>query len=128
MTNVFEKILLALRSGGAAVIGCGEQVSNLRPSSSVHTIPGGMRVRLDWEQVPTPEQLGAVDASLLAIDLADKERKEVAELLTEVGQLQAGDRTKLVNAVVADYIRRFPDFAKKVGVAIDGEKSSKAKA
>lgn len=70
----------------------------------------------------TQAQKDAALTFVAAFDWREREPRPQAELMTDVAALNPAQRNKLLEAIAADYLQRFPDFAEKIGIPIKGDK------
>lgn len=96
----------AIRDAGVPIDGVGRE--------------GGV-VRIDFRPEATPAQRATANTIAAGFDFTPRRRRAYAALMTDLAALSAADRTTLVNAVLADFLREHPDFAASFGIAVSGE-------
>lgn len=78
-------------------------------------------VRVDYRDEATARQRADGQAIADAFDWAPRRPKTQAALLTAIQALSATDRNKLLAAMAAEFLREHPDFARKLGITLDGD-------
>jgi hypothetical protein len=77
--------------------------------------------RIDFKPGATPAQRNQAQALADAFDFTPKQPFSMVRLVNDILALAPADQTKLFAAVAAQVLRAQPDFARKVGIALDGE-------
>lgn len=78
-------------------------------------------VRVDYAAGATLQQRVDGQAVVDAFDWTQRKPKAQAALLTAIQSLSAADRNKLLAAMAAEFLRENPDFARRLGIALDGD-------
>jgi hypothetical protein len=81
----------------------------------------GPTCRIDFKPEATAAQIAQGNAERGTFDWRKRQPKDYAALMTEINGLLVTDRTKLINAVLAEFLREHPVFARKFSVAVDGD-------
>jgi hypothetical protein len=115
MDLAIARLDAALRAAGIPIHGCAMLDKAQTPPT----------VRLDFRPEATLAQIQ--QAQTIAGDTGasawwrPRQKRAYAPLMTQIANLSTADRTKLVNAVCADFLREHPKFAAQFNIAIDGD-------
>lgn len=82
-------------------------------------------VRIDFKSEATAEQRAQAQAIVADTSASawwrPRQKRSYASLMTQIANLSAADRTKLVNLMLEDWLREHPKMAAQFGVNLDGE-------
>ena len=69
----------------------------------------------------TQAEKDSVDALVASWDWALRRPKSYAALMSEINLLSASDTRKLLNAIMADFLRNHPAFATRFSISLVGD-------
>jgi hypothetical protein len=116
MDLAIARLDAALRAAGIPIHGCAMLDKAQTPPT----------VRIDFQDSATAAQ--RTQAQTIAADTSatawwrPRQKRTHAALMTAIGNLSTADRTKLINLMLADFLREHPKIAAQFGVAgMDGD-------
>lgn len=77
--------------------------------------------KISFKSTATSQQKTDAQAIADAWDFTEKIPKALNNIITEIQGLSVSDRTKLMTAIAADFLRQHPRFAEKLGITISGD-------
>lgn len=72
---------------------------------------------------PSATSQQRIDAQAIADawDFTEKATRSLLDVLTDIQNLSAADRAKLLAAMAAEFLQRHPRFAEKLGILVSGD-------
>lgn len=78
-------------------------------------------VAIDFSPAATAQQIADAGDIVASFDWTPRRPRTYLSIISDIAALAAADRNKLLAAVAADFLRRAPRFAQKLGIGIDGD-------
>lgn len=78
-------------------------------------------VKIDFNPSATVQQRTDAAAIVASFDWTPRRKRAYLNLINDIAALSAADRNKLLAAVAADFLRRFPRFAQRLSINVDGD-------
>lgn len=84
---------------------------------------GPVGARIDFSEKATDQHRKDALAILDAFDWKDTAPREPPAIIVDLGKIDSAAREQLIDWCLADYLRRVPDAAKKLGIDVPGEEA-----
>jgi hypothetical protein len=81
----------------------------------------GFFIELHFSDSATSPQRAQAATILAGFSFEKRKQRTRAALLADVQALSAQQRNLLLNAVAVDFLQREPEFARRIGIGIDGD-------
>ena len=78
-------------------------------------------VKIDFDPAATPQQRTDTAAIVAGFDWTPRRPRSYLSIISDIAGLSDADRIKLLAAVAADFLRRFPRFAQRLSINVDGD-------
>lgn len=77
--------------------------------------------RIDFRPEATAPQRAQANSIAQTFDWRRRRNRPYNDLVADINALSVADRQRLINLVLADFLREHPNFAIRFGINVDGE-------